>query len=85
MLRRLVLLLASLLLVAPAVEAASMTATGVVTLVDLHGETVKLGTTTYRFAKNFDLTAISIGEKVTITYHVSKGIDVGTAIVKAAG
>lgn len=77
-------ILAVLALAAPAVAAASTTATGVVTLVDLHGETVKLGKTTYRFAKNFDLTAITIGEKVTITYHVAKGIDVGTAIKKAA-
>jgi hypothetical protein len=82
--RALVLIPMLLALSAPAFAAASATATGVVTLVDLHGETVKLGQTTYRFARNFDLTQITIGEKVTITYHVAGGIDVGTAIKRAA-
>lgn len=82
--RTLILTLGILALAAPAFAAASTTATGIVTLVDLHGETVKLGKDTYRFAKNFDLTAVTIGEKVTVTYHVAKGIAVGTAIKKAA-
>jgi hypothetical protein len=58
--------------------------TGTVTAVDVKGETVALGKTVYHFAKGFDLSKITKGEKVTIMAHKYKTTEVGVSIVAAA-
>jgi hypothetical protein len=75
------ILVASLGLSSVAMAAASHVSTGVVKAVDLKGETVTIGKTEYHFAAKFDLSSIKVGEKVDVTWHPYKKIDVGTKIV----
>lgn len=77
------ILVASLALPSAAMAATNNNSTGVVKAVDLKGETVTVDKTTYHFPAKFDLSAIKVGEKVTVTWHAYKKTDVGTKIVAA--
>lgn len=67
-----------------AFAATDHTVTGTLKAIDAKAETVTLGKTVYHFAKGFDLSGFKVGEKVTLTYHISKKLDVGTKLVAAA-
>ena len=67
-----------------AFAATARAVTGTVTKVDLKGETVTLGKVAYHFAKGFDLSKITVGEKVTIMAHKYKNTEVGVSIAAAA-
>lgn len=85
--RKLVLPLALAAFVATgslAFAATDHSVTGTLKAIDAKAETVTLGKTVYHFAKGFDLSAFKVGEKVTLTYHISKKLDVGTKLVAAA-
>jgi|GEM_PF-4954300 len=75
------ILVASLGLSSVAMAAASHVSTGIVKAVDLKAETVTVDKTVYHFAAKFDLSSIKVGEKVDVTWHPYKKIDVGTKIV----
>ena len=77
------ILVASLALPTAAMAATNNTSTGVVKAVDLKAETVMVDKTTYHFPAKFDLSKITVGEKVTVTWHAYKKTDVGTKIVAA--
>ena len=77
------ILVASLVLPTAAMAATNNNSTGVVKAVDLKAETVTVDKTTYHFPAKFDLSAITVGEKVTVTWHAYKKTDVGTKIVAA--
>src|ERR1700749_4311590 len=76
-------LVASLALSSVAMAATNNSSTGVVKAVDLKAETVTVGKTTYHFPAKFDLSKNTVGEKVTVTWHAYKKVDVGTKIVAA--
>jgi hypothetical protein len=85
--RKLVLPLALAAFVATgsfAFAATDHTVTGTLKAIDAKAETVTLGKSVYHFAKGFDLSTFKVGEKVSLTYHVSKKLDVGTKLVAAA-
>jgi hypothetical protein len=67
-----------------AFAATDHTVTGTLKAIDAKAETVTLGKSVYHFAKGFDLSPFKVGEKVALTYHVSKKLDVGTKLVAAA-
>ena len=67
-----------------AFAATDHTVTGTLKAIDAKAETVTLGKSVYHFAKGFDLSGFKVGEKVSLTYHVSKKLDVGTKLVAAA-
>lgn len=67
-----------------AFAATDHTVTGTLKAIDAKAETVTLGKSVYHFAKGFDLSGFRVGEKVTLTYHISKKLDVGTKLVAAA-
>jgi hypothetical protein len=77
------ILVASLALPSAAMAATNNTSTGVVKAIDLKAETVTVDKTVYHFPAKFDLSAIKVGEKVTVTWHAYKKVDVGTKIVAA--
>lgn len=77
------LIVASLALPTAAMAATNNNSTGTVKAVDLKAETVTIGKTTYHFPAKFDLSAVKVGEKVTVTWHAYKKVDVGTKIVAA--
>lgn len=60
------------------------TVTGTIKAIDLKACTVKVDKTTYHFAKGCDFAALKVGEKVDVTGHVYKKMEVGTKIVAAA-
>jgi hypothetical protein len=85
--RKLVLPLALALTVASgsfAFAATDHTVTGALKAIDAKACTVTLGKTVYHFAKGCDFSAFKVGEKVDLTYHISKKLDVGTKLVAAA-
>ncbi len=77
------ILVASLVLPTAAMAATNNNSTGTVKAVDLKAETVTVDKTMYHFPAKFDLSAVKVGEKVTVTWHAYKKTDVGTKIVAA--
>ncbi len=77
------ILVGSLALSSVAMAATNNTTTGTVKAIDLKAETVTVDKTTYHFPAKFDLSAVKVGEKVTVTWHAYKKTDVGTKIVAA--
>ena len=77
------ILVASLALPTAAMAATNNSSTGVVKAIDLKAETVTVDKTVYHFPAKFDLSKVTVGEKVTVTWHAYKKIDVGTKIVAA--
>ncbi len=75
------ILVASLAFAPVAMAASSHVSTGVVKAVDLKAETVTIGKTVYHFAAKFDLSSVKVGEKVDVTWHAYKKVDVGTKII----
>lgn len=67
-----------------AFAATDHTVTGTLKAIDAKACTVTLGKSVYHFAKGCDFTAFKVGEKVDLTYHISKKLDVGTKLVAAA-
>lgn len=60
------------------------TVTGTLKAIDAKACTVTLGKSVYHFAKGCDFGTFKVGEKVDLTYHISKKLDVGTKLVAAA-
>ena len=71
------------LLVSGAAYAAATTVTGAVTAVDPKAETVTIDKVVYVFPAKFDLSKITVGEKVTITFEVKDGKNDATKIEAA--
>jgi hypothetical protein len=67
-----------------AMAVTNQTSTGDIKSMDIKLCTVTLDNkTTYHFAKHCDFSAFKVGEKVDVTWHLYKKIDVGTKIVAA--
>lgn len=81
------LLASSLLLAALAVSSAAMaaatTVTGAVTALDAAKETVTVDGTAYVFPAKFDLSKVTVGEKVTVTFEAKGGVNDASAIAAA--
>ncbi|HVY50590.1 MAG TPA: hypothetical protein VHA07_03420 [Devosia sp.] len=76
-------LAATLLTGSVALAATNHTVTGIIKAIDLKACTVKVDKIVYHFAKGCDFSALKIGEKVEVTGHVYKKLEVGTKIVAA--
>jgi hypothetical protein len=76
-------LVASLATGTAAFAATNSATTGAIKAIDVKAHTVTLGKTVYHFAKTVDLSAFKKGERVTITGHVFKKMEVGVTIVAA--
>jgi hypothetical protein len=66
-----------------ALAATDHTVTGTIKALDLKACTVKVDKTVYHFARGCDFAALKLGEKVDVTGHVYKKMEVGTRIVAA--
>jgi len=74
-------LIASLGLSSMALASTNNTTDGTIKSVDVKTCTVTLDpSTVYHFAKKCDFKDLTVGEKVTVTWHLYKKIDVGTKI-----
>jgi hypothetical protein len=67
-----------------AFAATNNSVTGTIKALDAGAHTVTVDKTVYHFAKSVDLSKLKVGEKVTVTGHLYKKMEVGTAIVAAA-
>ena len=76
-------LIASLAAGSAAFAATDHTVTGIIKKLDAKACTVEVGKTTYHFAKGCDFSALKVGEKVSVTGHLYKKMEVGTKIVAA--
>ena len=76
-------LVASLVAGSAAFASTDHTTTGVIKKLDAKACTVEVGKTTYHFAKGCDFSALKVGEKVSVTGHLYKKLEVGTKIVAA--
>ncbi|MEO8757605.1 MAG: hypothetical protein ABI398_07615 [Devosia sp.] len=64
-----------------AFAAVDHTSNGTLKAIDAKACTVKIDKTVYHFAKGCDFAAFKVGEKVTVTAHVYKKMEVGTKLV----
>ena len=60
------------------------TTNGTLKAIDAKACTVTVDKTVYHFAKGCDFSAFKVGEKVAVTGHVYKKVEVGTKLVAAA-
>jgi hypothetical protein len=67
-----------------AFAATNSSTSGTVKAVDLKAHTVTVGKTVYHFAKTYDLSKVTVGEKVTVVGHAYKKVEVGVSIAAAA-
>lgn len=70
-------------LAATSTMAAASTVTGPVASLDVKAHTVTIAKTPYVFPAKYDLSKVTVGEKVTITYTVKKKVDMATKLVAA--
>ena len=63
--------------------AAASTVTGPVASLDAKAHTVTIGKTAYHFPAKYDLSKVTVGEKVTITFTVKNKMDDATKLVAA--
>jgi hypothetical protein len=66
-----------------AFAATNSSVTGTIKALNLTAHTVTVDKTVYHFAKSVDLSKLKVGEKVTVTGHLYKKIEVGVTIVAA--
>jgi hypothetical protein len=64
--------------------AAASTVTGPVAALDAKTHTVTIGKTAYHFPTKYDLSKVTVGEKVTITFTVKNKLDNATKLIAAA-
>ena len=67
-----------------AFAATNSSVTGTIKALDVATHTVTVDKTVYHFAKSVDLSKLKVGEKVTVTGHLYKKMEVGVTIVAAA-
>ena len=67
-----------------AFAATDHTTTGTLKAIDAKACTVTVDKTVYHFAKGCDFSAFKVGEKVAVTAHIYKKMEVGTKLVAAA-
>lgn len=77
-------LVASLAMGSAAFAATNQTVNGTIRAIDAKACTVTIDKTVYHFAKGCDFAAFKVGEKVAVTGHVYKKMEVGTKLVAAA-
>ena len=66
-----------------AFAATNSSVTGTIKSLDVANHTVTVDKTVYHFAKSVDLSKLKVGEKVTVTGHLYKKMEVGVTIVAA--